>query len=171
MGRKMVGVLQLQAVALVVLAPLGYAAAADLPEAIAAKGATVVFETHAVGAQIYECKADAAGRSTWQFREPIAALIRAGTTAGRHYAGPTWEIDGGAVVGKVAARAPGATPKDIPWLKLDISERRGDGPLNAATIVQRVNTEGGNLAGACEKPGDLRAEPYAADYLFLRQAS
>jgi hypothetical protein len=26
------------------------------------------------------------------------------------------------VVGKVVARAPGATPKDIPWLKLEITE-------------------------------------------------
>jgi hypothetical protein len=169
-GKIMAGSLRLQVIAVAVLAPLGYAMAAEVPEAIASKGAVVVFEAHAVGAQIYECKADAAGRSSWQFREPIAALMRGGVTVGRHYAGPTWEVDGGAVVGKAVARAPGATARDIAWLKLAVSERRGDGPLNAATVVQRVETAGGELAGACEKPGDLRAEPYSAEYRFLRSA-
>jgi hypothetical protein len=36
---------------------------------------------------------------------------------------------GSAVVAKVAGLAPGATPKDIPWLKLEVIERRGNGVL------------------------------------------
>jgi hypothetical protein len=32
-------------------------------------------------------------------------------------------------------------------------------------------TAGGNLDGACEKVGDLRAKPYAADYIFLKRMS
>ncbi len=91
-------------------------------------------------------------------------------TVGRHYAGPTWEIDGSSIVGKGAGRAPGATAKDIPWLKLNVSDRHGDGPLKEVVTVQRINTAGGNLEGACEKGGELRAEPYAADYLFLRKS-
>jgi hypothetical protein len=76
--------------------------AAEVPEAIAAKGETVVLEVHAEGAQIYECKADPGGKLTWQFREPIASLFKDGKTVGRHYAGPNWEIEGGAVVAKAA---------------------------------------------------------------------
>jgi hypothetical protein len=37
--------------------------------------------------------------------------------------------------------------------------------------VQRINTAGGNLDGACEKVGDLRAKPYATDYIFLKRMS
>ena len=147
------------------------ASAADLPDAIAAKGEGVVLQVHAVGAQVYECKADTGGRMAWQFREPIASLFRDGKTVGRHYAGPTWEIEGSVVVGKGAGRVPGATAKDIPWLKLDVPDKRGNGPLNDVTTVQRINTAGGNLEGGCEKAGDLHAEPYAADYIFMKRSS
>lgn len=154
------------------VAPLGFAAtAAELPEAIAAKGETVVLQVHAAGAQIYECKADASGRTSWQFREPIASLFRDGKTVGRHYAGPTWQIEESSIVGKGVGRAPGATTKDVPWLKLDVSDRRGDGPLKDVTTVQRINTAGGNLGGACEEAGELRAEPYIADYIFLKKGA
>src|SRR5919197_2405492 len=84
------------------------AASAQTPDAIAAPGETTVATFHAQGAQIYECKADSAGKLTWQFREPIATLLLDGKTVGRHYAGPNWEhMDGSAVVGKVTGRAPG----------------------------------------------------------------
>jgi hypothetical protein len=107
----------------------------------------------------------------WQFREPIAALFVDGKTVGRHYAGPTWEVQGSAVVGKAAGKAPGATAKDIPWLKLEVTDQHGDGPLKGVTTVQRINTAGGNLEGNCDKAGDLRAEPYGADYIFLKKPS
>jgi hypothetical protein len=156
----------------VFLAPMGFgASAAELPDTIAAKGETIVLQAHAAGAQIYECKADAGGRLTWQFREPIASLLRDGKTVGRHYAGPTWEIEGSAIVAKGVGGAPGATSNDIPWLKLEVTDRRGDGPLKEVTTVQRINTTGGNLEGVCERAGDLRGEAYAADYVFLRKLS
>jgi hypothetical protein len=159
------------AATVVVAAPVAYsAAAADLPGAIAAKGDTIVLQVHAEGAQVYECKADSTGKMTWQFREPIASLLLDGTTIGRHYAGPSWEIGGSTVVGEVAGRAPGATAKDIPWLKLDVSERHGDGPLKDVTTVQRINTKGGNVEGACEKVADFHPEAYSADYVFLKKA-
>jgi hypothetical protein len=145
------------------------ASGTELPDEIAAKGETVALQVHAEGAQVYECKTDGSGRLSWQFREPIATLIAEGSTIGRHYAGPTWESGGSAVIGKVIARAPGATSNDIPWLKLNVAERRGDGPLKEVTTVQRINTKGGNLEGSCERAGDFRAEPYAADYVFLRK--
>ena len=141
-----------------------------LPDAIAAPGETVVLTMHAEGAQVYECKAGADGKLAWAFREPIATLLLDGKTVGRHYAGPSWEhADGSAVVGKAAGNAPGATANDIPWLKLEVVSRRGNGVLAGVTTVQRINTEGGKLAGACDKAGDFKSAPYAADYVFLRK--
>jgi hypothetical protein len=147
------------------------AMAADIPDAIAVKGETVALQAHAVGAQIYECKADAGGKLAWQVREPIASLFLDGKTVGQHYAGPSWDVQGSVVVAKAAGKASGATAKDIPWLKLDVIGQHGEGPLKGVTTVQRVATAGGNLDGSCDKAGDLRAEPYAADYIFLKKPS
>ena len=151
------------------LAMTAAASAAELPDAIAAKGETVVLQAHAVGAQLYDCKTDAGGKLVWRFREPIASLMRDGRTVGRHYAGPSWEVEGSAIVGKSVGHAPGASAKDIAWLKVEVVERRGEGPLKDVTTVQRINTVGGNLEGACDTAGDIRAEPYSADYVFLRK--
>ena len=142
-----------------------------LPEAVAAPGETVVLTLHAEGAQVYECKAGSDGTLAWAFREPIATLLLDGKTVGRHYTGPTWEhIDSSAVVGKAVGNAPGATPNDIPWLKLTVTSGRGTGILSGVTTVQRINTVGGKLEGACDKPGTYRNAPYSADYVFLRKS-
>ena len=146
------------------------AAETPLPDAIAAPGETVVLSAHAEGAQVYECKAGADGKSAWAFREPIATLLVDGKTIGRHYAGPNWEhSDGSAVVGKVVGNAPGTGPNDIPWLKLDVTTHRGSGVLTPVTTVQRINTKGGKLAGACDTAGAFSSAPYSADYVFLRK--
>src|SRR6266853_2802660 len=156
--------------AIVAAAPLARAASAQVPPALAAPGESAVVTLHAEGAQIYECKAGTDGKPTWSFREPIATLLLDGKTVGRHYAGPTWEhSDGSAVVGKAAASVPGATPNDIPWLKLEVISRRGSGVLTGVTTVQRINTKGGKLEGVCEKAGAFRSAPYSADYMFLRK--
>jgi len=146
------------------------AAQTPLPEALAAPGETIVLTVHAEGAQVYECKAGNDGKLAWAFREPVATLMADNKIVGRHYAGPTWELsDGSAVAGKVAASAPGATAKDIAWLKLDVVSRRGSGMLSNVTTVQRINTVGGKLDDACDRPGDNRSMPYTADYVFLRK--
>ena len=159
------------------LAPLAFygaatfasSALAQMPAAIDAPGATQVVKLHAEGAQVYECKADSAGKLAWAFREPIATLLADGKTVGRHYAGPNWEYsDGSAVVGKAVGNAPGATANDIPWLKLEVASRRGSGILAAVTTVQRINTQGGKLEGTCDKAGAYQSAPYSADYVFLR---
>jgi hypothetical protein len=147
------------------------AAAAELPEAIAAPDALAVMQVHAEGAQIYECKADAAGHLSWQFREPIASLMQDGKTIGRHYTGPAWAIGDSVVTGKATGRAPGASAKDIPWLRLEVTSRQGGWPLSDVTAVQRVNTIGGALEGDCAKPGDLRSVSYSADYIFLKKTN
>jgi hypothetical protein len=141
-----------------------------IPDAVAAKGERMVLTVHAEGAQVYDCKAGEGGKLAWQFREPIATLMQEGKTVGRHYAGPTWEhVDGSRVVGKPVGRADGATPKDIPWLKLDVTSESGAGTLAGVTTIQRIDTKGGQYAGACEQAGATYAAPYAADYVFLRK--
>jgi hypothetical protein len=145
-------------------------AAAQVPNSIAVPGETAVLKAHAEGAQVYECKNGADGKLAWQFREPIATLVVDGKTIGRHYAGPSWELaDGSVVVGKAAGDAPGTTPDDIAWLKLNVVAERGKGALTGVTTVQRINTRGGKLCGACDTAGALKAAPYAADYVFLRK--
>jgi len=146
------------------------AAETPLPGAIAAPGAATILSVHAEGAQVYECKAGSDGKLAWAFREPIATLLVDGKTVGRHYAGPNWEhVDGSAVTGKVAGNAPGTTADDIPWLKLDVVAQRGSGILTGVTTVQRINTRGGKLDGACDKAASFRSMPYSADYVFLRK--
>jgi len=141
-----------------------------LPEAIQAPGETAVLTLHAEGAQVYECKASSDGKLVWSFREPVATLLADGKTVGRHYAGPNWEhADGSAVAAKAAGNAPGATSADIPWLKLAVTSSRGNGTFTGVTTVQRINTQGGKLEGACDKAGAFRSAPYAADYVFLRK--
>jgi Protein of unknown function (DUF3455) len=160
----------LQSLPIALLIVQSDAALAQMPAAIAAPEATPIVTLHAEGAQIYQCKAGSDGKLAWAFREPIATLIADGQTVGRHYAGPTWEhADGSAVTGKVVANAPGATTNDIAWLKLEVVGRRGSGALGAASVVQRINTSGGALSGACDAAGAWRSVPYSADYVFLRR--
>ncbi|MEI4484516.1 MULTISPECIES: DUF3455 domain-containing protein [unclassified Phyllobacterium] len=147
---------------------LAQAFAADKPIAISTDGKTEILRLHAKGVQIYECRSDKSGHMKWQFREPVATLIQNSKTVGRHFAGPTWELDSGsALVGKVIAQAPAATVQDITLLKLKVVQRRGKGELTKATIIQRLNTRGGTMSGFCTNSGALQLKPYSAEYVFL----
>jgi hypothetical protein len=141
----------------------------NAPAAFDVAGRAAILVVHAAGAQIYECKAEASGATNWVFREPIATLVQDGRTIGHHYVGPTWELtDGDMVQGRQSAAAPGAGPGDVALLKLDVAQHHGGGVLKDAKLVLRLNTRGGVLKGECPKAGELRAEPYSADYAFLR---
>jgi hypothetical protein len=143
---------------------------APIPAAIATPGLTTVAFLRAEGAQVYECKPGSDSKLAWQFREPIATLMFAGSTVGHHYAGPRWEhIDGSMVQAKSAASAPGATQDDISWLRLEVVDQRGNGALSGVTQVQRINTQGGVARGPCEVEGSFRSVPYSADYVFLKK--
>jgi opacity protein-like surface antigen len=157
---------------LLTLALVSASASAEVPDAIAVSGETLVVRLHAEGAQIYECKADASGKLAWQFREPIATLIEGGKTVGRHYAGPHWELaDSSVVAAKAVGQAPGATAQDIPLLKLEVTSQAGNGRLTGVTTVQRLDTKGGMAQGACSSAGALLSAPYSADYAFYRKAN
>ncbi|MBR0896267.1 DUF3455 domain-containing protein [Bradyrhizobium tropiciagri] len=145
-------------------------AADPLPDAVAAPAESPVLSVHAEGVQVYECKPVTDGKLAWSFREPVATLIADGRTVGRHYAGPNWEhVDGSAVTARTAGSAPGTTAADIPWLKLEVIAHRGNGLLSSVATVQRINTSGGELSGACDKAGLLKSAAYSADYVFLRR--
>src|SRR5215471_1093982 len=146
---------------------------AQVSDAITERDGAVIATLHAEGAQVYECKLDpdkslsGARTLTWQFREPIAALFVDGKSIGRHYAGPNWDhSDGSSVKGKAITSMPGAKPNDIPWLKLDVVDRRGSGILSDAATILRVNTKGGIAVGSCESEGSYLSVPYSADYVF-----
>ena len=145
---------------------------AEVPEAIAARREVLAATVHAVGAQVYECKADSDGKLAWQFREPIATLVIGGKTVGRHFAGPIWEMsDGSAVGGKASAQAPGATSNDIPLLRLDVVARHGSGVLSGITTIQRLNTRGGRAGAGCDSAGAFLSVPYTADYAFYKKVA
>ena len=152
------------------LITLSTSASADMPAEITAPGQTEVVTLHAQGAQIYECAAAKDGKLAWSFREPIATLMLNGKTVGRHYAGPNWEyMDGSIVVAKVTGRARGATAKDIPWLKLTAASHRGSGKFSDIATIQRINTSGGQLEGACSQAGAFNSVAYSTDYVFLKK--
>ena len=156
------------AVAVVALCVRAGKTSAQMPAAIDAPGRTMVATLHAEGAQVYECKADTDGKLSWQIREPIATLFLDGRTIGRHYAGPTWEhTDGSMIVGKVVGIVFGATPNDVPWLRVEVVDRRGNGMLSGVTTVQRINTKGGTAQGPCDNTGIYLSVPYSAEYVFL----
>jgi hypothetical protein len=156
--------------AAVLTALAGGSAVAQMPGPIATPAEATVVTLHAEGVQVYECKAGSNRKLAWAFREPIATLLLDNVTVGRHYAGPRWEhVDGSAVTGKVVASAPGKTPNDIPWLKLQATGRRGQGMLSGVTTVQGINTKGGVHAAPCDKAGTFYSAPYSADYVFLQK--
>jgi hypothetical protein len=131
---------------------------------------TIIGTFHAEGAQVYECEITPHGTGlAWTFREPIATLMDGGKTVGRHFAGPRWALDDGSLVqARVAETGAGATPGDIPILKLDVVQNSGSGGLAAAREVYRLNTRSGVLQGACGVSGELRSIAYSADYVFAR---
>ncbi len=136
---------------------------------IAVNSGVPIAKLEGAGAQIYVCAKNAAGALNWTFREPVATLLEEGKTVGRHFAGPTWEFaNGSLVVGEVVSTAPGATAKDIPWLKLSVKEPPKSGLVAGATSVLRIDTKGGVFEGACDSEGELHSEPYTATYVFVK---
>ena len=133
----------------------------------------VAFAWHAVGSQIYECRADGKGGWAWVFVAPEADLFnRRGEKVGTHGAGPHWAaLDGSKTVGTVKARANGERAADIPLLLLSAKSAGGSGRMAGVTSVQRLNTAGGNApARGCEAQADAGKrikQGYTADYVFF----
>lgn len=154
--------------------PRPTAPVAELPAAIKAPdGERPAFTWHAVGVQIYECRAGDKGALAWQFVAPEAELYApGGERAGTHGAGPHWAaLDGSKTIGTLKARVNGQREADIPWLLLSAKSAGASGKLANVTSVQRINTLGGNApAKGCEVAADSGKrirQGYSADYVFL----
>lgn len=172
--RNRLALFLLQVIGLVVLVLCAIdaqrAQAGDLPQAATGAAQKILLTVRATGVQVYSCAKDSNGQLIWQFREPLATLMINGKTVGRHFAGPTWQLDDrSAVVGKVIAQAPGASANDIALLRLEVVAHQGAGGLSQVVAVERLHTLGGVFSGSCSQAGDLHVEPYSADYRFLGQ--
>jgi hypothetical protein len=113
------------------------------------------------GDQVYACV-----NGNWALKAPDAKLLNEeGSVIGRHFAGPTWQLDDGSrIKGKVVAKqvAPDATA--VPWLLLE--SVGGTGRLGAVRFIQRTGTHGGNAPdGSCSQSA-MRRVPYTATYSF-----
>src|SRR4051794_18555692 len=112
------------------------------------------------GDQIYGCV-----NGNWALKAPDAKLLnQEGSVIGRHFAGPTWQLnDGSRIKGKIVARkVPDATA--VPWLLLE--SVGGTGTFGAVRFIQRTGTHGGNAPeGSCSQSA-MRRVPYTATYSF-----
>ena len=134
---------------------------------------TLALTLNAKGVQIYECRAVAGdpAKFEWVFKAPEADLFDAqGRKVGRHFAGPSWELnDGSKVVGKLKAKEDAPDGKGIPWLLLDVAQASGP-TLGKTQSIQRVDTVGGKapaatMADAAKVGQEARVE-YTATYKF-----
>jgi hypothetical protein len=142
-----------------------------VPDSIQAPpGEELVFVAHARGFQIYVCRPNADGKPAWTLKGPEAELFdEQGKSIGKHFGGPTWQLnDGGQVTGKMAAKVDAPDPKAIPWLLVTVTGNSGSGALRGATSIQRVNTVAGLApAEACSQPSEVEFKSsYSADYYF-----
>jgi hypothetical protein len=113
------------------------------------------------GDQVYGCV-----NGHWASKDPDAKLLnQKGSVIGRHFAGPTWQLnDGSWVKGRAIAKqiAPDATA--VPWLLLE--SVGGSGRLRPVRFIQRTGTHGGNAPdGSCSQ-NVMRRVPYTATYSF-----
>ena len=134
---------------------------------------TPALELTAHGVQIYECHpvAGQAGQFEWVFKAPEADLFDAqGRKVGRHFAGPSWELnDGGKVVGRIKAKADAPDGQGVPWLLLEAVQSSGGGVVGKVQSIQRVGTVGGKApAGPVDpsKAGQEARVEYSATYRF-----
>jgi len=134
------------------------------------RGARLVLDVAARGVQIYSCQQTSEGYR-WKFVAPAANLFNtAGKQIGRHFAGPTWEMqDGSTIVGVVLAQASAPDPQSVPWLLLRVKSQHGAGVLSNIEFVRRINTQGGVApVRGCDAThaSDQARMRYTAHYLF-----
>jgi hypothetical protein len=159
---------------IVILAPLSICGQGSAPvvpaEPKPPDGAKLVLQAFAQGDQIYTCK-EQNGQYSWALKAPEAQLSdQDGKPLGRHFAGPSWELnDKSAVTGKMIAHADSPDKDAIPWLLVGVVDHSGNGLLTNVTYIQRVDTKGGKApATGCDAPhaGQEVRVPYSAKYLF-----
>jgi hypothetical protein len=138
-----------------------------LPDELQVTG-PVLMHVKAKGVQIYTCVKSTTGDLKWVMKEPKADFVADDGTKGKHFKGPSWQIDGGAkVIGQKLREHPSTDPTAVPWLLLKVVSHEGDGAFATAVYVQRLNTTGGKAPAITDqKPGDEVQVPYTAEYVF-----
>jgi Protein of unknown function (DUF3455) len=182
-----------------IYAPQGYSTSKDanypdptdqsaLPESVrvTAKGETVLLRAAVVeGYQIYECQPSTTDSSgfAWKLQAPFAFLKTDANTNILHSTGPSWLYtqDGSeirAALGKFTANGKvvpaSATPDTttIAWLRLDVTDHRGNaGLMSKVDQVQRLYTHGGKApASGCNRDAAnqhvIQPVSYTAEYVF-----
>jgi hypothetical protein len=144
-----------------------------VPDSIQAlAGEELILMARATGYQIYVCRLGADGKPAWTLKAPEAELFdEQGTSIGKHFGGPTWQLnDGSQITGKLAAKVDAPDPTAIPWLLVTVTGHSGNGKLSGVTSIQRVNTVGGLAPAATEctaQSGEVEFKSsYSADYYF-----
>jgi hypothetical protein len=160
---------------LLTLAAWGQGTAPDVPDELKPpEGANLVLKADAKGDQIYTCK-EQNGQYSWTLRAPEAVLYdKKGKAIGRHFEGPTWELnDKSAVKGKMIKRADAPDKDAIPWLLLEAVDHSGSGQLSNVTHIQRLYTKGGKAPEGCDvsSAGKEVRSPYSATYRFFVKRS
>jgi hypothetical protein len=115
------------------------------------------------GDQVYGCV-----DGHWALKAPDAKLLdQEGSVIGRHFAGPTWQLnDGSWVKGRAVAKQGAPDTTAVPWLLLE--SVGGTGRLGTVRFIQRAETHGGNAPdGSCSQSAVLRV-PYTATYSFYQ---
>jgi hypothetical protein len=154
------------------------AAVPATPASIAVRaGQQVLLKTRAKGVQVYLCKSseNTPGGYAWTLEAPDAELFDdQGNKIGRHYGGPTWQLqDGSTVVGKLRSKADSPDHTALPWLLLDAESTQRSGVFTNVANIQRVETSGGippaNGCDAVHDGTETRVD-YAATYLMYGPA-
>lgn len=129
-------------------------------------GSQLASRVYAKGVQIYHWNG-----SIWAFDGPSAVLFadaEGKSTVGTHSAGPIWEsMSGGKVAGAILKKC-FVDPNSIPWLLLSATPIEGAGVFQQASLIQRVNTVGGNAPSYDGTLGEEARVPYTTEYLFYR---
>ena len=150
-----------------------FAVNADQAGVAPPQGSALLLEVAADGVQIYTCEAKGS-LFQWIFTAPEAKLFdKQGRQIGTHFAGPTWKIAEGAVVGEVAARADAPAGGAIPWLLLRAKSHEGSGVLPTVAFIRRADTKGGAApAAGCDSAhsGAQARVRYSAVYQFYGAA-
>jgi hypothetical protein len=140
----------------------------------------LVLRARGVGVQIYACRftagqAGGAPSYGWTLKGPEASLLdERGVQIGKHYEGPTWELNDGS---KVVGAAEASVPQDgdnIPWLLLKSVKNEGTGTLALVHAIQRIQTVGGKAPASGCDAASLEREvrvPYEAGYYFYSDRS
>lgn len=113
------------------------------------------------GDQVYGCL-----NGRWALMAPSAKLVdQEGTVIGRHFAGPTWQLnDGSWVRGRAVVEKVAPDGNAVPWLLLE--SVGATGRLGAVRFIQRTMTHGGSAPGGGCRKDAIRRVPYTATYSF-----